>query len=247
MIAPIRHVHRRNVVLLDGDVDAEAPVRPDLSGHHVRGVGHAPQRLDDREALAEKLLQGLVIARRSKPAENQRAAGRDLHRRQRRAHLLWGRVEQLRALRNADRTPLLVIAPMMKAADDRPVALVGITQRKRAMCAPVFEGAQLVPEALHEDRARREAGAKPVTVIRDIPGVSQERPDSRQLRLLTVKRRLVDERIGPVQQPPGARVRDRHAVDQRICSTALPVKSRSTWRYAHAPISASVAISRLSR
>jgi hypothetical protein len=201
----------------------------------MRRVGHAPQRLDDRETVAEKILQCLVIARRAKPAENQRAAGRDLHRRQRRAHVFRGLVEELRALRDADRMPLLVVAPLMKAADNRPVALVGVAQWKRAMRAAVFKGAQIVPEALHEDRARRQAGAEPVTVIRDIAGVSQERPDPRQLRLLTVKRRLVDERIGPVQQLPRAGVQGDHAVDQRIRITALPVKSRSTRRCAIAP------------
>src|SRR6202012_5581726 len=99
-----------------------------------------------RKPVSKKILQRVVIPHCAKPAENQWAAAGDLHRRQRRAHVLGGHAKELRALRNANRLARLIVAPVMKAADDRPVALVGIAQRKRAMRAAVFERAQLAPK-----------------------------------------------------------------------------------------------------
>src|SRR5215472_17913438 len=122
--SPKGQVHAGHMIFLDRDVGAEAPVRLYLAGQGENGRRRAEKRLDDGEALAEEFLERLVVPRRLKAAEDQRAAGRDLHRRQRGPHVLRRLAEQRLRLRDADRTPFLVVAPMMKAADDRAAALL---------------------------------------------------------------------------------------------------------------------------
>ena len=88
----------------------------------------------------------------------------------------------------------------MKAAEDRSIAFVRVAQRKRAMRAAVLKTAQYAAKALHKNRAGGQTGSKPVAVFGDIAGVAEKCPDPGELRLLTTERRLVDERVGPIEQ-----------------------------------------------
>src|SRR5947209_9493311 len=110
---------------------------------------------------------------------------------------------------------------MMEAADDRPVSLLGVAQRERAMRAAVLEAAQLVAEPLHKDRARRDRSAEPISVLRDVMRKTEKYPDPREPRLLVAEPRGIDQCVGPI----GERGRCR---DLRLHRSALPEPSAAS-------------------
>jgi hypothetical protein len=107
-------------------------------------------RCQNRKAFAQEVFEGRVDARNGKTSEDQRAAGCYLDSIEARAQLLGSGIEQLPAMRNADRMSFPIILPVMIAADDRTIAALGVTQRVATVRAKVFEPPDLVAKALHE-------------------------------------------------------------------------------------------------
>src|SRR5205823_9635630 len=66
------------------------------------------------------------------------------------------------------------------------------------MGAAVLEPAQLLAEALHKDRARRDRRAKPIAVLGDVMRKTEKCPDAREPRLLVSEPRGIDQCIGPI-------------------------------------------------
>jgi hypothetical protein len=179
---------------------AEPPVRLDASLEVLRSNCRVRRRFEDREAFSQEILKVLRVADRGEPPEDQRATGRDFHGIETRIQCPGFDAEELTTHGNADRTSVPVVSPMMKAAHDGAVALVGVAQWKGTVGTAVFESRERIPETLNEDGARRERRSEPIAVLADVRGQTQEGPRAREPGLLAAKRRRMDERIRPVRE-----------------------------------------------
>src|ERR1051326_4356535 len=122
----------RPVIVLDIGVEAEAPIRFDGLRHEFRRHRRAGDCREDIEAFAEIQAQRRAAAGRGKPTKDQRAAGIDLD-----GIEAWGevarRAAEYGALRNIDRLAVFVVPPLVEAANEPAVPLVGVAQRERTM------------------------------------------------------------------------------------------------------------------
>src|SRR5262249_55259710 len=100
--------------------------------------------------------QCLVVAGGPKAAKDQRTAGRDLDRRQARAKLCRGRAEQRTAFWHINGSTFRIVTPVVKTAEDRAIAGIGVAQWEGAMNAAVLERAQFLTKALDEHRTCRD-------------------------------------------------------------------------------------------
>jgi hypothetical protein len=68
------------MIIIKRDLNQQLPVRLDVVSEPVRRFGHRADCIEDREALAQVLLQAFARAVLLKTTKDQRAAGGDLKR-----------------------------------------------------------------------------------------------------------------------------------------------------------------------
>ena len=151
-----------------------------------------------RIAAPQKVLEAFTDTGMRESAEDHPAAGRELDRRETRTKLLGEYVVEFAAVRNADRTTLPVIGPMMEAADDGTIAAIGVAKRHEAMRADILETAQFRAETLDEHRAGRDRRPEPIAILPGVARHAQKGPDGGQPPLLLGKCRRVYDRPRPV-------------------------------------------------
>src|SRR5271155_4133458 len=100
---------------------------------------HLRHRFEDRKTLVQKLFQGFGAPRLREAAEDERPTGCDIDRIEARVEFTRIDAVYLVAQGNSERPAVLVIAPVMKTADDRAVAFVGCAHRIKAVGATVLE------------------------------------------------------------------------------------------------------------